>query len=732
MKMFRFLAALLVMASFPVWALAQQAIQQGGAWTPNHAPMYVPNGYSQPIVQDSGPAGGGGTNLGLSEMLLTQRSPTNTYPAQGTGTGPFGTNLCDYDAPLTNSAGYHYICLGPNVLGVPTIAVGSGGGAAPTALNFLVNGVTYPLPLSGSGAAVTSVINNAALQALSTVATPTVQRLSYATPGDSPALVSNASGSACSLNSGAGDNGSQVRSANGLCWIASFPTVGGDIRQWGCGPSYTAAVNTVCMQAAVNAMANNRLSVIGGPYLMNAVTATASIDIFGTGGGLGIYVRSCTAGLRQATANINLLTMQWGGSVNNLCIDQNTGVTNTSGAGIYVVAQTSFAPQTRVYNNQVNNACYGISLTGTGTAALLEPIGQGNTVLPASTSGCAGFQLGALSTGGATTDVRLTNNSVYCGDNTATALLVKDSGGLMLSGNIFGFHCQYGTYLNPGSGQSVLFTQAAGGVLGDTSNTHDLYIDTAANNATLFANYFTGSWGSSATGGSPVYVRNTAGSPNVSGLYFRNFITYAPPNNNGIDIGDTWFNVNIQDSTICASGISTGTGIVIGGAVSKFTITGNRIDGCDNFNGGSLSKGISITSSATDLGIVSDNNIGTSTVTTPLDFAATGAADQLHFVLGVNKGVDDVVPPPIASAATISIPPNPVVFLSGTTTITNIVGDYWQNRTIKLILQSAGSISYATGGSGAGVICNPVTSAQFQTVTATYSAGDACWLLQGP
>src|SRR5580698_68445 len=93
-----------------------QSILQGGPWTAGHAPMYVGQGSSQPVVQDSGPAGGGGVGVGLGEQLLTARG-TGTLPYVGQGTGPFGTNWCDYDAPITNATGYHFLCMSPDATG---------------------------------------------------------------------------------------------------------------------------------------------------------------------------------------------------------------------------------------------------------------------------------------------------------------------------------------------------------------------------------------------------------------------------------------------------------------------------------------------------------------------------------------------------------------------------------------------------------------------------------------
>ena len=44
--------------------------------------------------------------------------------------GPYGTNICDYDAPTNNATGYHYVCLSANAQGGALIAVGAGGVAS--------------------------------------------------------------------------------------------------------------------------------------------------------------------------------------------------------------------------------------------------------------------------------------------------------------------------------------------------------------------------------------------------------------------------------------------------------------------------------------------------------------------------------------------------------------------------------------------------------------------------
>lgn len=133
-------------------ALPQGAILQGGPHTPGHAPMYLGSGQqgSQTVVQDSGPAGGGGVGLGLSEGLFVARG-TGTAPYAGQGTGPLGTNICDYDAPITNATGYHYLCFSANAQGGGLIAYGAGGAAAALPLTININGSAFQFPFTLTG-----------------------------------------------------------------------------------------------------------------------------------------------------------------------------------------------------------------------------------------------------------------------------------------------------------------------------------------------------------------------------------------------------------------------------------------------------------------------------------------------------------------------------------------------------------------------------------------------------
>lgn len=141
-------AVLLLLSAVP--AFGQGALLQGGPWAPGHAPMYVGSGSGQAIVQDSGPASGGPIGVGLSELGLTARG-TGTPPYAGQGTGPFGANVCDYDAPINNATGYHFLCLSANAQGGGLLAYGAGGIAAPLPFNFNINGAAYTFPFVTGG-----------------------------------------------------------------------------------------------------------------------------------------------------------------------------------------------------------------------------------------------------------------------------------------------------------------------------------------------------------------------------------------------------------------------------------------------------------------------------------------------------------------------------------------------------------------------------------------------------
>jgi hypothetical protein len=160
--MARILAALLLCLN-ATGAWAQGALLQSGVPVNGDAPMYVGLGV-QAVIGDSGPASGGTIpGYGLAQQLLVQRG-TGTPPYVNAGTGPDGTNWCDYDASPAGGTGYHYLCIGPNNLGGALIETGAGGGAATQPLSFKINGTLYNFPaaLSGVAGPASSTVNDIA------------------------------------------------------------------------------------------------------------------------------------------------------------------------------------------------------------------------------------------------------------------------------------------------------------------------------------------------------------------------------------------------------------------------------------------------------------------------------------------------------------------------------------------------------------------------------------------
>lgn len=102
--------------------------------------------------------------------------------------------------------------------------------------------------VSGQGA----VASNAALKALTAGQFRNVVRQGFTTPGDGGAAAYYRSSTACSLNAGRGDSGSQVAPAVGTgCWIMQ-PSALTDIRVWGAKADDATDIG-VSVQAAYNA-----------------------------------------------------------------------------------------------------------------------------------------------------------------------------------------------------------------------------------------------------------------------------------------------------------------------------------------------------------------------------------------------------------------------------------------------------------------------------------------------
>lgn len=193
---------------------------------------------------------------------------------------------------------------------------------------------------AASGPGLFHVANNTALQALSTASYTSVIRDGYAAAGDAPPVEYTASGSACSLGSGAGDGGYQIPSANSKCWIATFPNGVADFRTWGADP--TGSSDAQALLTKVFALpVPLTIYFSPGTYRIGCghyfTTSTAGLNF--AGAGMGVSTLKLDSGC-TLTADLFKADAKNGWAWRDLTIDLNT---NTSGSLFNVIGAYAYA-----------------------------------------------------------------------------------------------------------------------------------------------------------------------------------------------------------------------------------------------------------------------------------------------------------------------------------------------------------------------------------------------------
>ena len=195
------------------------------------------------------------------------------------------------------------------------------------------------------------VANNSGLQGLASTAYPVAVRDGYAAAGDSPPLPYVSSSYACTLNSGNGDNGYQVKSSDSKCWIAQFPGGTGDEREWGViADGSTHSGNAANLSAALSAMAALNGRVYVPPVAATVIDATVTLpatgaSILGAGAGSGSSLKAAASTnltngiLYGATANgFTLQDLEINGNKANEGSYAYTCVSTGAGAGQRLLA----------------------------------------------------------------------------------------------------------------------------------------------------------------------------------------------------------------------------------------------------------------------------------------------------------------------------------------------------------------------------------------------------------
>lgn len=735
-------------------ASAQGTIQQSGPIVPFHGPAWYGNGVvgdggapSSPFLSALGLFNGPNCPVGVS----SQTGP-------GVSTAPHSLfSICQTDAATTfnfsgvngqaapsvifDIGGVNYPFPGPgngDVQGPPSSTsshLACFNGTSGTLLADCGAGLPLPVAYGGTGstspsAALTAlgavaqanngsdftslpatlnnlsglprVANTTALEALASTAYPAVVRLGFVTAGDAAPIAFISAASACSLNSGGGDGGSQVPSADGKCWLAAFPSEL-DVREWGV-PCTTATLN-----AALTFARTVQPAVVRTPQGVTcSVSSTVTIPQNVTLQGSGIY----SVGLNVTVPNLTLAVSLGGNAASllDMYIAANGGGVNTTGVTVGFAAPYSY---NRINNVFVEAPCIGFDISG-NTQWVWK-----NTARDFTGTGCTGARLGHLTTGGTTVDLAFEDNTLVSNQSSEADqdLLIQDAGGLWLLNNslIFG---KVGTLIQPGSGQFISWMTTSGNYFGDTTTVHDMVVD-VSNGGELQGWVSNNDWfGQSVAtySGTGLYL-GAVGSGTLDGVWLINprvIWTGA----NGIDVlGGT--NINFQAAHLCGVGRSgIASDINIASGVSGVTLQNSDVvAGCAGIAAGSfLSVGVTLGGSNADIIITGNRIVGPPT-------AISGTPTGNSNVNG-NTGVDSVTPT-LASAATITLPVYPSVVLSGSTAVTTMNG-YWNGRIVQLYT-STGALSFNTGGN----LCNAVaTTAANDSVSARYDPTAGCWRMK--
>ena len=600
--------------------------------------------------------------------------------------------------------------------------------------------------LQDSGVASTSiaptvqVINNAALAALPLTGLVSGQsaiyRQGYYSSGDGGGARYTWSSSACSLNFGVGDGGSQVQNTAGGCWLADFSNNPANIMQWGAiGNGVTD--DTTVVQAAWSAASSLKIPLYLGPHLYKigaiSLTSTSASPIIGNQltsytAGQEPTLPNCTSGFVASSTNIPaLITVAHDAVLRNFCIKDAAAGTNTSGSAINlesVCDNSASCPQS--YNNTVDHVLIDGAFLGIALSGQFHNIT--NNLIENIPANGGGIRIGDKTNSGRSVQPNIYNNNIYgiFGGSASYALLIEDVGGPYITNNELN-STNYNYWINPGldtsgaNGSQNVQAVTSTSNFADTAITDNLRLDcqTGSFGMENGPSVFTGDWFGTTTGGSLadgiwIGATGSASACKIAGVLFDN-VRVLGSGGNGISINSAndW-SISINSSHICKNG-STKAGIELvagaGNSTNAIIINDNTIGGSCDALGGSQAIGIDLHNNIVT--IVGNDLSSNNTV-------AINGQPGGNSIVENNKGIDDIVAS-VASAATITLPVNPVIQITGTTTVNTMNAGYCCPH--KTLVTLNGSVQF-TGGN----IADAFTSTQNIPILAQFIGTD--WFLK--
>jgi hypothetical protein len=430
---------------------------------------------------------------------------------------------------------------------------------------------------------------------------------------------------------------------------------------------------TAGIQEAIYAAGGSSVvvTVPGGVHALNGPITVNGGEVEIQGTGIGVSKLSVAAGDWDAISFIGTHSRC---GVRDLTI--RTSVGRAGGYAISAASQIAFDVQ----DVSVDSMPDGFRLTSTNQAILRnisvwEHTGDGILV-----DGPDGYVL------------RIDRAVVGSSQGSRSGVRMREIGDAIISDSHFLLN-EYGVLVDPDDGQ-VVASLELNSVYGDNSVLAGISLKPYTGGQVVRTR-MNAPWAASTSNGPGLEIHNYNGGTVdgvqiVNGQFYLNS-TYGLYVDAGGGTGGV-SNVSVSASHFTNNGLSS-SGTIPGAmfAASNWQFVGNMSGVLDGLGTNSQSYGIQVYPGAFSNYTIANNDLRNNAVA-PISDGGTGMVKSVHD----NLGVDNVILS-MASATTIALFSNPIVNISGTTTITTITGG-WTGRRVHLFKTDAGSVTVGGGG----------------------------------